>query len=95
MLEGDSRHKDALCSVEKYSATIQNLRSHAPCFQKKKRETQTQTQTIRSLFVFAETAKIIYFVHFLGFELQRIPIFNSCAQCCLTDQYFLRVLNKF
>lgn len=33
-------------------------------------------QTICSLFVFAETADIVYSVHFLGFKLQRIPMFN-------------------
>lgn len=47
--EGDCCHKDALCSVEKYGSTIQNLRSHAGWFQKKekkKRKTKSQIQDI-------------------------------------------------
>lgn len=89
--EGDSRHKDTLCSVEKYGTTIQNLRSHA-AKKKGKKTPRNLMQTICSLFSFAETAGVVYC---LGLQRQRTAMFNECAQCCFTDQYFLRVLNKF
>lgn len=64
MQEGDSRHKDALCSVEKYGATIQNLRSQVAWFPKKKKE--------------KEKPKPNAFVPCLSLQKQ-LTLFTSCT----------------